>query len=560
MVVRDHPALSLSRQCRLLTIGRSSLYYEPTGESTETLALMRRIDELFLKSPFYGARQMVRHLRREGVCIGRRWAARLMRLLGLQAGAADQRSTSRAPGLALSAEGLADRAGEPCLVRRHHLHPGAARLPLPGGDHGLGEPPRPGLAAVEHAGRGLLHGRARRGPGAIWGAGDLQHRPGQPVHQLRLHRAACRRPAFGARWTAAAGAWTTSSSNGCGARSNTRRSTCTRSPTASPPGASSASGSASTTPSGCTRRWAGGRRPRPTRAVCLWIEWHAADVIGPLVRSASARIAPRRSLARRIAVRAAPGHSPAPVPSAGRLALPFCETALGFEHRTRCTSRAAVVRRAGAFHAQAGGPPGSVELALRFAPGDAARLAGCAALDGRTASATGTYPRVAPGLLALFAGDAGGPALDRHRLAAVLESGVLRLAVSDAVGLAPLRQAGLAGRAPARCRSDPASDAPAGFATRFGLPAGALAFVLPGAARVPSGLSDGTETRVARPSGGPLLLGTRLAYAALRRGRAASALAAKAGGAPFGNPPVAACMVPRPADFRICIGHGRSPC
>ena len=65
MVVRGHPALSLSRQCRLLSIGRSSLYYEPKGENAETLALMRRIEELFLKYPFYGARQMVRHLRRE---------------------------------------------------------------------------------------------------------------------------------------------------------------------------------------------------------------------------------------------------------------------------------------------------------------------------------------------------------------------------------------------------------------------------------------------------------------------------------------------------------------
>ncbi len=42
MVVRDHPALSLSQQCRLLSIGRSSLYYKPKGESAETLALMRR--------------------------------------------------------------------------------------------------------------------------------------------------------------------------------------------------------------------------------------------------------------------------------------------------------------------------------------------------------------------------------------------------------------------------------------------------------------------------------------------------------------------------------------
>ncbi len=97
MVERDRPALSLSRQCRLLSIGRSSLYYEPKGESAETLALMRRIDELFLKYPFYGARQMVRHLRREGVRIGCRRAARLMRLLGLQAVYRAPRTSDRHP-------------------------------------------------------------------------------------------------------------------------------------------------------------------------------------------------------------------------------------------------------------------------------------------------------------------------------------------------------------------------------------------------------------------------------------------------------------------------------
>ena len=85
MVVRDLPALSLSRRCRVLSIGRSSLYYEPKGESAETLARMRPIDERFLKSPFYGARQRVRHLRREGVHNGRRRAGRVMRLPGLQA-------------------------------------------------------------------------------------------------------------------------------------------------------------------------------------------------------------------------------------------------------------------------------------------------------------------------------------------------------------------------------------------------------------------------------------------------------------------------------------------
>ncbi len=66
MIAPDRPDLSLSRQCRLLSISRSSFYYAPRGESPENLALMRRIDKLFLRYPFYGGRQMARQLRREG--------------------------------------------------------------------------------------------------------------------------------------------------------------------------------------------------------------------------------------------------------------------------------------------------------------------------------------------------------------------------------------------------------------------------------------------------------------------------------------------------------------
>ena len=94
---RAHPELSVSRQCRLLSVGRSSLYYTTRGESEETLALLRRIDALFLKYPFYGARQMVRHLRREGVRIGRRRAGRLMRLLGFRRSTGRRASAPRTP-------------------------------------------------------------------------------------------------------------------------------------------------------------------------------------------------------------------------------------------------------------------------------------------------------------------------------------------------------------------------------------------------------------------------------------------------------------------------------
>jgi putative transposase len=85
MITREHPDLSLSRQCEVLSISRSSFYYAVKGESPATLALMRRIDELFMKYPFYGSRQMVRQLRREGVRIGRHRVRRLMRLMGLAA-------------------------------------------------------------------------------------------------------------------------------------------------------------------------------------------------------------------------------------------------------------------------------------------------------------------------------------------------------------------------------------------------------------------------------------------------------------------------------------------
>ena len=85
MIRRDIPGLSLSRQCEVLSISRSSFYYELKGESPENLILMRRIDELFLKYPFYGSRQMVRQLQREGIHVGRHRVRRLMRLMGLQA-------------------------------------------------------------------------------------------------------------------------------------------------------------------------------------------------------------------------------------------------------------------------------------------------------------------------------------------------------------------------------------------------------------------------------------------------------------------------------------------
>ena len=71
LVDRAHTCLSVSKQCKILNISRSSIYYHPKEASPETLSLMKRLDELFMLYPFYGSRQMTGHLRREGVSVGR---------------------------------------------------------------------------------------------------------------------------------------------------------------------------------------------------------------------------------------------------------------------------------------------------------------------------------------------------------------------------------------------------------------------------------------------------------------------------------------------------------
>jgi putative transposase len=85
MVDPTNPSLSIVRQCRLLGISRSGWYYESKGENPLNLDLMRMIDEQFLKTPYYGSRQMARHLRRIGHCVSRKRVRRLMRFMGLQA-------------------------------------------------------------------------------------------------------------------------------------------------------------------------------------------------------------------------------------------------------------------------------------------------------------------------------------------------------------------------------------------------------------------------------------------------------------------------------------------
>jgi len=85
LVSAGYDRLSVSRQCDLVGISRSTHYYTSKGESEFNLDLMRRIDRQYIETPWYGSRQMARHLRRAGISVGRTRVRRLMRLLGLQA-------------------------------------------------------------------------------------------------------------------------------------------------------------------------------------------------------------------------------------------------------------------------------------------------------------------------------------------------------------------------------------------------------------------------------------------------------------------------------------------
>jgi len=85
LIDRDHLELSLTRQCALLGFSRSALYYRSVGVSDADIWLMRRLDEQYTKTPFYGSRRMAAQFRTQGSQAGRRHVASLMRLMGLVA-------------------------------------------------------------------------------------------------------------------------------------------------------------------------------------------------------------------------------------------------------------------------------------------------------------------------------------------------------------------------------------------------------------------------------------------------------------------------------------------
>ena len=98
LVDRQHGSLSIVRQCALLGVSRSSLYYRPRETSQQDLSLMREMDRQYLETPFYGSRRMRASLDRQGKPVSRKRVQRLMRLMGLRAIYRQPRTSQPAPG------------------------------------------------------------------------------------------------------------------------------------------------------------------------------------------------------------------------------------------------------------------------------------------------------------------------------------------------------------------------------------------------------------------------------------------------------------------------------
>ena len=81
----DNKKITICRQCELLGLNRSSLYYTTCRDTQYNELLMKLIDVQYFETPFYGIDKMTEYLRRQGHCVNHKRVRRLMRLMGLEA-------------------------------------------------------------------------------------------------------------------------------------------------------------------------------------------------------------------------------------------------------------------------------------------------------------------------------------------------------------------------------------------------------------------------------------------------------------------------------------------
>jgi putative transposase len=192
MIERDHD-LPVKRQAQLLSISRGSVYYLPRSVSPGDLALMRRIDELHLDYPFAGARMLRDLLAGEGIRVGRLHVSTLMKRMGIEAIYRKPNTSKPAPGHKVY----------PYLLRKLPVTrpnqvwamdityttrwPEASSISAPSSTGSAA-----GCCPSGSRSAWMPAFASRRSMRPIWRARNLQHRPGEPVHQHRLHHDAAR--------------------------------------------------------------------------------------------------------------------------------------------------------------------------------------------------------------------------------------------------------------------------------------------------------------------------------------------------------------------------------
>lgn len=141
MIEPAQPGISISRQCRLLGISRSSWYYEAMGETAKNLEMMHLIDEQFMEDPSYGARQDGARSSAAGSTAQPQTGTATHALDGSGCPvpeAQDQHAASLAQDLSLFAQRSRDYRAQSRVVRRRDVYPDEEGISVFGDDHGLG--------------------------------------------------------------------------------------------------------------------------------------------------------------------------------------------------------------------------------------------------------------------------------------------------------------------------------------------------------------------------------------------------------------------------------------
>ena len=184
----------MSRQAELLGISRGSLYYDPCPVSAADLAIMRRIDELHLDYPFAGSRMLRDLLRGEGIAIGRERVTTMMRRMGIEAIYRRPHTSKPADGHKVYPyllRGLTiERPNQVWAMDITYIPMARGFVYLTAVVDWFSRRVLAWRVSITHGGRVLPRG-GRGGARPAWPAGDLQHRPGQPIHQRGVHRHCC---------------------------------------------------------------------------------------------------------------------------------------------------------------------------------------------------------------------------------------------------------------------------------------------------------------------------------------------------------------------------------